>query len=76
MNHKIDHFAIGCSSLDAGVTALKKSLGVEVPQGSKHDLMSTHNCVMQSGNESFLELIAVDPDAPAPGRTRWFSVRL
>ena len=74
MNHKIDHFAIGCSSLAAGVTSLKNSLGVEVPNGSKHDLMSTHNCVMQSGNESFLELIAVDPDAPAPGRTRWFTL--
>jgi len=74
LNHKIDHFAIGCSSLEAGVTALKKSLGVEVPPGSKHDLMSTHNCVMQSGNESFLELIAIDPDAPDPGRTRWFSL--
>ena len=74
MPHKIDHFAIGSSSLAAGVTSLRKSLGVEVPQGSKHDLMSTHNCVMQSGNESFLELIAVDPDAPAPGRTRWFTL--
>jgi hypothetical protein len=30
---------------------------------------------MQSGNESFLELIAIDPDAPAdPGRTRWFTL--
>jgi len=74
LNHKIDHFAIGCSSLEAGVAALKKSLGVEIPQGSKHELMSTHNCVMQTGNESFLELIAIDPSAPAPGRTRWFSL--
>ena len=74
MNNKIDHFAIGCSSLQAGVASLKNSLGVEVPQGSKHDMMSTHNCVMQSGNESFLELIAVDPDAPAPDCTRWFTL--
>jgi hypothetical protein len=29
---------------------------------------------MQSGNESFLELIAIDPDAPDPGRTRWFTL--
>jgi len=60
MTHKIDHFAIGCSSLETGVASLKK--------------MSTHNCVMQSGNDSFLELIAVDPDAPAPGRSRWFTL--
>jgi len=74
MNHKIDHFAIGCDSLTQGVAALKESLGVEVPKGSKHDMMSTHNCVMQSGNESFLELISIDPDAPDPGRTRWFTL--
>jgi len=72
MNHKIDHFAIGCDTLAQGVKALHERLGVEVPQGSKHDMMSTHNCVMQSGNESFLELISIDPDAPDPGRTRWY----
>ena len=36
--------------------------------------MSTHNCVMQSGNETFFELIAIDPDAPDPGRARWFTL--
>lgn len=72
--NKIDHFAIGTVSLDTGVEALKATLGVEVPRGGKHDAMSTHNCVMQAGNESFFELIAIDPDAPAPGRTRWFTL--
>ena len=72
--HKIDHFAIGATSLDAGVDALEPTLGVRVPDGSKHTLMSTHNCVMQSGNESFFELIAIDPDAPDPGRPRWFTL--
>lgn len=75
MQNKIDHFAIGADSLDQGVAAMKAALGVTIPQGSKHDAMSTHNCVMQSGNESFFELIAIDPDAPAdPGRVRWFTL--
>ncbi len=74
MPNKIDHFAIGADSLEQGVAALRTALGVDVPQGSKHDAMSTHNCVMQSGNESFLELIAIDPDAPDPGRVRWFTL--
>lgn len=73
-NNKIDHFAIGADTLDQGVAAMKDLLGVEVPRGGKHDAMSTHNCVMQAGNESFFELIAIDPDAPAPGRTRWFTL--
>jgi hypothetical protein len=75
MHNKIDHFAIGADSLDQAVAAMETALGVTVPRGSKHDAMSTHNCVMQSGDESFLELIAIDPDAPAdPGRVRWFTL--
>lgn len=74
MHNKIDHFAIGAETLEQGMAALREKLGVSVPRGGKHDAMSTHNCVMQSGNESFLELIAIDPDAPDPGRTRWFTL--
>lgn len=75
MHNKIDHFAIGAETLEQGVAAMEAKLGVTVPRGSKHDAMSTHNCVMQAGNESFFELIAIDPDAPAdPGRTRWFTL--
>lgn len=74
MNNKIDHFAIGAATLEAGQEALRAALGVTVPKGGKHDAMSTHNCVMQAGNESFLELLAIDPDAPEPGRARWFSM--
>ena len=53
---------------------MKYALGVEVPQVSKHDMMSTHNCVMQAGNDRFFELIAIDPEAPDPGRARWFTL--
>ncbi|MEM7562538.1 MAG: VOC family protein [Pseudomonadota bacterium] len=74
MKNQIDHFAIGAESLDQGVTHLQELLGVEIPRGGKHDAMSTHNCVTFSGNDSFLEVIAIDPDAPEPGRTRWFTL--
>ena len=74
MSNKIDHFAIGANNLQQGLDYLKSELGVEIPAGGKHDAMSTHNCVCQAGNESFLELIAIDPDAPDPGRTRWFTL--
>ncbi|MEE9334378.1 MAG: VOC family protein [Granulosicoccaceae bacterium] len=74
MQYKIDHFAVGADTLEQGVKAMQATLGVELSVGSKHDLMSTHNKVMQSGNESFFELIAIDPDAPTPSRTRWFTL--
>ena len=74
MDNKIDHFTVGTHDLAAGQAALQQSLGLAVPNGSKHDAMSTHNSVCQSGNESFFEMIAVDPEAPNPGRTRWFTL--
>ena len=74
MNNKIDNFGIGAASLQSGVQALQKLLGVETPRGGKHDTMGTHNCVMQAGGESFLEILAIDPDAPPPCRARWFSM--
>lgn len=74
MKNKIDHFAIGCATLEQGITDMETRLGVGVPRGGKHAAMSTHNCVMQTGNESFLELIAIDPEAPDPGRARWFTL--
>ena len=74
MHNKIDHFAIGAVNLDQGVWALQSALGAEIPRGGKHEAMSTHNCVAQAGSESFLEIISIDPDAPDPGRTRWFTL--
>ena len=74
MNNKIDHFAIGAASLEQGGAWIEDALGAEVPRGGKHTAMSTHNCVTQTGNESFLEIIAIDPDAPPPGRVRWFTL--
>lgn len=74
MQNRIDHFAIGAATLDQGAAALKKALGVEVPLGGKHAAMGTHNRVMQAGNDSFLEILAIDPEAPDPGRTRWFTL--
>ncbi|MEM9604513.1 MAG: VOC family protein [Pseudomonadota bacterium] len=74
MNNQIDHVAIGAASLAEGLTALAPTLGVTVPTGSKHDAMSTHNAVMRVADGVFFELIAIDPDAPDPGRVRWFTL--
>ena len=74
MANKIDHFAVGAATLEQGVAALETALGVSVPRGGKHAAMSTHNCVMQAGGESFLEILAVDPEAPPPERARWFTL--
>jgi hypothetical protein len=70
----LDHVAIGCASLEQGVAYIRETLGVEVPPGGKHPRMGTHNCLMRVGEDVYFELIAIDPDAPPPGRPRWFAL--
>src|SRR5262245_33329501 len=70
----LDHVTIGCASLAQGVAYLRQQLGVEIPQGGQHPRMGTHNRLMQIGDGVYLELIAIDPDAPPPGRRRWYAL--
>ena len=74
MYNVIDHVAVGATSLEAGGLALKDTLGVELAPGGKHPDMGTHNRLTRTAPSEFLELIAIDPDAPAPGHPRWFSL--
>jgi hypothetical protein len=36
--------------------------------------MGTHNALVRLGERLYLEIIAIDPDAPAPPRRRWFDL--
>lgn len=42
--------------------------------GGKHALMSTHNRLSGLNSGEYFEVIAIDPEAPAPGRPRWFDM--
>lgn len=71
---RLDHLVIIAPTLAEGLAHVRETLGVEVPPGGKHPLMGTHNHVMRLGDDVFFEIIAVDPDAPDPGRKRWFGL--
>jgi len=47
---------------------------VPMGAGGKHDAMGTHNRLLSLGPGRFLEVIAIDPSAPAPDRARWFEL--
>ena len=51
----IDHFTLGARTLEEGALYLKDKLGIEMPLGSKHDTMSTHNRVLKAGDGLFFE---------------------
>ena len=74
IKNKIDHIVIGANDLDQGIAFIESKLNVTLPKASKHEDMSTHNCVGPTGNDSFIEILSIDPDAPEPARTRWFDM--
>lgn len=70
---RFDHLAISAERLEEGVGWVEEALGVKLSGGGKHQAMSTHNRLLGLG-DLYLEVIAVDPDAPPPGRARWFGL--
>lgn len=65
---------IGASSLRKGIEYVRDRLGIDLPPGGQHHKMGTHNRVMRIGNAVFLEVIAIDPNLPAPSHPRWFGL--
>jgi hypothetical protein len=74
MSSIFDHLTITAASLEEGSDYVRDALGVELQPGGKHAAMGTHNLLLSLGNSRFLEVIAVDPDAPPPTRPRWFGL--
>lgn len=70
---RIDHLAVVAARLKDGVSVVERLLGVAMAGGGRHALMGTHNRLIGLG-ELYLEVIAIDPDAPDPGRPRWFDM--
>jgi hypothetical protein len=78
MNTEIDHLIVAADSLDAGSAWCEATLGVTPGPGGQHALMGTHNRLLNLSSPAFprcyLEIIAIDPSAPPPGRVRWFGL--
>jgi hypothetical protein len=71
---RFDHLVVAARTLDEGVAWIEERTGVAMGAGGRHATMGTHNRVMPLGPERFLEVIAIDPGAPHPGRSRWFEL--
>ncbi|MEJ2869055.1 VOC family protein [Actinomycetospora sp. OC33-EN08] len=70
----VDHLVVATSSLGTGVPSLTERLAVGPSGAGRHERFGTHNALWNLDDGTYLELIAADPEAPAPGRPRWFGL--
>lgn len=70
----IDHITITAPNLAVGVEFVRRALGVTPQVGGEHPRMGTHNVLLRLGDSIFLEVISPNPNAPGPGRPRWFAL--
>jgi hypothetical protein len=69
-----DHLAITAEDLSSGSDFVADRLGVRPLTGGQHTRMGTHNELLRIGQSIYLEVICIDPSAPAPARPRWFGL--
>lgn len=75
---RLDHLVVAAATLADGVAWCERTLGVTPGPGGRHPLFGTHNRLLKVESTGFprayLEIIAIDPEAPPPGRVRWFGL--
>ncbi len=63
----LDHIVVGIYDLDAGIAELKALTGQQAIRSGRHPKLGTETAVLRLGDDSFLELIAPQPDAEVTG---------
>ncbi|WP_158967419.1 VOC family protein [Chachezhania sediminis] len=71
---RLDHIAVAGRTLDAAAAHVEACLGVPLQPGGQHPRFGTHNRLLGLADGLYLEAIAIDPEAPAPDRPRWFGL--
>ena len=71
---ELDHLVVAAASLEEGSQWLQERLGVPLQPGGRHAGWGTHNRLLQLGAGTYLELIAPDPEQPAPSGARPFGL--
>lgn len=71
---KLDHLTVIAPTLSEGVAHVQACLDLDVPFGTRHLYMGTHNHRLQLGRNVYLEIVALDPEGAAPPRARWFGL--
>ena len=70
----IDHLVVTAPTLASGIQYVEQTLGCKMQPGGQHPRMGTHNALLKIGDDCYLEVISVDPDAESLQRRRWFEL--
>jgi hypothetical protein len=71
---RVDHLIFGAASLEVGVATIRELLGVEPDAGGRQPAFGTCNALLSLGTETYLEIMAPDPELPAPEQGRLFDL--
>ena len=70
MRTGLDHIILGTNDLDRGIAWVEQRTGVRAAFGGVHLGRGTRNALLSLGADSYLEIIAPDPQQTSP---TWFS---